>query len=272
MENENVNTLEKALGLARHVIGVQFIYFKQEFEALTIPDYGKKTSFCMMVKAAMDGTLFKASAPNFGCKCAIEALGIQEEMECVESGQRYFSIGLYESRAVAKAVTRTIARIKQHAFGVVLGPLELMEQADAVILMVNAYQLMRIVQGYAYKFATPQNIITAGNQGVCADLAAAPFENNDMNFSVLCAGTRKMCRWGNDEMGVGMPVQQFAPIVEGVIKTLNYIEYPEHKKAIRSRLSAPDELGITIDDTLHYGKLGTEYVRPAEYNALKAGM
>lgn len=81
-----------------------------------------------------------------------------------------------------------------------------------------------------------------------------------------------MCRWGNDEMGVGMPIQQFAPIVEGVIKTLNYIEYPEHKKAIRSRLSAPDELGITIDDTLHYGKLGTEYVRPAEYNALKAGM
>lgn len=272
MENLNVSKLEKSLGLKRHVIGVQFVYFKSEYEALDIPDYNKKTSFCMMVKAAMDGDVFKASANNFGCKCAIEALGIEEEMECVESGQRYFSIGLYESRAVAKAVTKMICRIKQHAFGVVLGPLENMEKADVVIFMTNAYQLMRVVQGYSYKFGTPQNITMAGNQGVCADLCAAPFEKNDMNFSVLCAGTRKMCKWGVEEMGVGVPIQMFAPLVDGVINTLNYIEYPEHKKEIRIRLDSPDELGIVIDDNLHYGKMGKEYVRPSEYDKLKYGI
>lgn len=36
MENENVNKLEKALGLARHIIGVQFIYFKKEFDFCTV--------------------------------------------------------------------------------------------------------------------------------------------------------------------------------------------------------------------------------------------
>ena len=81
-----------------------------------------------------------------------------------------------------------------------------------------------------------------------------------------------MCKWGVEEMGVGVPIQMFAPLVDGVINTLNYIEYPEHKKEIRIRLNSPDELGIVIDDNLHYGKMGKEYVRPSEYDKLKYGI
>ena len=111
----------------------------------------------------------------------------------------------------------------------------------------------------------------AGNQGVCADLTAGPFEKNDLNFSVLCAGTRRMCAWGDDEIGVGLPIQQFEPLTEGIIQTMNYIDYPNQKDAIRARLVSPDELGVTVDDNLHYGKLGKEYVRPDMYEKLKSG-
>lgn len=101
----------------------------------------------MMVKHAMEGNHFKAALEHFACRCAIEALGLEEEMEGVESGQRYYSLKLYESRAVAKAVTRDISRIKQKIYGIEIGPLEELEDADVVMLMVNAYQLMRVVQG-----------------------------------------------------------------------------------------------------------------------------
>ena len=111
----------------------------------------------------------------------------------------------------------------------------------------------------------------AGNQGVCADLTASPFEKNDLNFSVLCAGTRKMCSWQDDEMGVGIPIQQLSPLTEGIIETLNYIEYPERKKAIRQRIQRPDELGVLIDDELHYGKEGKAYVNPQRYEQLRVG-
>ena len=225
----------------------------------------------MMVRKAMDGGHFKASADHFGCRCALEALGLDEEMECVESGERYYSIKLYESRAVAKAVTRDISRIRQRIYGIEIGPLELLGDADVAVFIVNAYQLMRVVEGYSYKYGIPKSLCMAGNQGVCADLTASPFEKNDLNFSVLCAGTRKMCGWTDDELGVGVPFQQLAPLTEGIIKTLNYIEYPDRKKRIRERLEEPEELGVLIDDNLHYGKEGKAYVNPQKYAQLKNG-
>ena len=137
--------------------------------------------------------------------------------------------------------------------------------------MVNAYQLMRVVQGYTYKWGIPKNLYMAGNQGVCADLTAGPFEKNDMNFSVLCAGTRKMCAWEDDEMGVGLPIQQFEPLTDGIIQTMNYIDYPTQKDQISERLDDPMELGVAVDKNVHYGKLGKPYVRPSVYEQLKNG-
>lgn len=268
---KSVDNLNKMLGLEREIIGVRFLYFADEYRELKIEEYGKKTSYCMMVKSAMNGNHFKAKEENFGCRCAAEALGIAKEMDCVESGERYYSIKLYESRAVAKAVTRDISRIKQSIYGIEIGPLKDVEEADVAIFMVNAYQLMRVVEAYSYKFGVPQHIHMAGNQGVCADLTAAPFEQNDLNFSVLCAGTRKVCGWKDEEMGVGVPIQQFIPLVDGMRNTLNYIEYSDRKEAIRNRLDKPDELGIQIDDNLHYGKLGKEYVSPVLYQQKKDG-
>lgn len=110
MKNRDVNRMTKALGLRRKIIGVRFLYFKQEYDKLAVEEYGRKTSYCMMVKHAMEDNCFKAKLENFGCRCALEALGLDEEMECVESGQRYYSLNLYESRAVAKDVTKDISR------------------------------------------------------------------------------------------------------------------------------------------------------------------
>lgn len=271
MKNVDVNRMSKALRLKRRVVGVRFLYFQHEYDRLDISEYGRKTSYCMMVKHAMDGNHFKAKLEHFACRCAIEALGLEEEMEGVVSGQRYYSLNLYESRAVAKDVTRDISRIKQNIWGIEIGPLEELEDADVVMFMVNAYQLMRVVQGYTYKWGIPKNLYMAGNQGVCADLTAGPFEKNDLNFSVLCAGTRKMCSWGDDEIGVGLPIQKFEPLTEGVIQTMNYIDYPTQKNEIRASLTEENELGLIVDDNLHYGKLGKEYVRPSLYEKLKNG-
>ena len=80
-----------------------------------------------------------------------------------------------------------------------------------------------------------------------------------------------MCGWGEDEMGVGLPIQQFTPLTEGVLATMNYIEYPDHKQAIRDSLTTEDELGLLVDDSLHYGKLGHAYVDPKSYEAMKKG-
>ena len=54
MKNRDVNRMTKALGLRRKIIGVRFLYFKQEYDKLAVEEYGRKTSYCMMVKHAME--------------------------------------------------------------------------------------------------------------------------------------------------------------------------------------------------------------------------
>ena len=50
MKNRDVNRMTKALGLRRKIIGVRFLYFKHEYDKLSVEEYGRKTSYCMMVK------------------------------------------------------------------------------------------------------------------------------------------------------------------------------------------------------------------------------
>ena len=54
MKNRDVNRMTKALGLRRKIIGVRFLYFKHEYDKLSVEEYGRKTSYC---KACNEGQL-----------------------------------------------------------------------------------------------------------------------------------------------------------------------------------------------------------------------
>ena len=71
MKNTDVNRMTKALGLQRKIIGVRFLYFRHEYDNMDVAEYGKKTSYCRMVKHALDNNCFKAKFENFGCRCAL---------------------------------------------------------------------------------------------------------------------------------------------------------------------------------------------------------
>lgn len=261
MYEQEVHRLNLALDLKRQVVGVKFLYTWAEFQDSPLPQFQRRTRFCYMVMLASQGERFKSDLSNFGCGCSREALGIDAEDPTTTSGEMYYGCGLYATRAIAKQVQDAVLRIPQHIHGIEVGPLDQLKDADLVILVANAFQMMRIIQGYVHFFGTPKHLGMAGNQGVCSDLAARPYVNNDLNLSVLCAGTRRACRWGEGELGIGMPINQFAPVANGVIQTLNGIEYPEAKVKILSRLEDPLELGITIDLGTHYGIMAGQWER-----------
>ena len=259
---ENVHRVTLALGLQRKIAGVKFYFEDEAISGCGVEQFAGKYSFCQMVNAACNGEHYLYKKNNFGCRCAVEALGLDQEYQCVVSGERYYACQLYESLAVAKKTQRDVLRIDHHCLAIEVGPLEEMKDADIAIIFCDCYQMMRLIQGYTYKFAVAQNIRMAGNQGVCSDLAARPLMMNDLNVSLLCSGTRRRCQWGDGELGAGMPIQLFDSVVEGVIQTLNLTEYKEGKDAVLARLSKPDELGIIIDYDIHYGKTAAKYVRP----------
>lgn len=173
------------------MVGIKFIFTKEHFEKLDIPKLNSKVNYCYMVKMASNGREFKANEENFNCLASARALGIISSNNYVDSGQHYGKHGLYDSLATAKKVQKDITFINHLIYGIEIRPLEnFIKEPDVVVIITNPYNVMRIVQAYTYKYGVHKNITLGGNQGICSECTAVPYENNDLNISTLCSGTR----------------------------------------------------------------------------------
>lgn len=253
MKQQNVMRMSAALGLTRKIVGVRFLYTWAEYQDTPCPPYNANTRFCLMAKRASDGAHFKCQKEHFGCGRSRKALGIDANDSLTASGQIFYSCDLYGSRAIAKQAQDATLFIDQELYGIEIGPLEELADADVVIFFGDSYQMMRIVQGYTYQYGPYQSMSSVGNQGVCSDLCARPYMTNDMNISFLCEGARRACGWTHNDIGVGMPINLFDGLTEGVIQTLNLIDNAEEKQKIAERLPSEDALGIPIDPKNYYG-------------------
>lgn len=259
MEQELVRRLALGLNLQRHIIGVNFLAYQEEFERCpgTVPPL--KHSICGFANLAMDGEAIKFSDARVSCNGGALAVGLREEPERTKSGRIYEHCGLYGSHAVARAVNESMTHIPHRSYGVAMAPLEVMEDADVVIILCTAKQAMRIMQGYSYCYGCARHLSTVGNQAMCSDLCAKPFMNNDLNISFMCCGARMNTRCSDGEMAVSMPIQMFSPVAGGVLATLNVTETVQYKKELLERLDSPDALGFPIEMGAHYGKNAAAY-------------
>ena len=53
---------------------------------------------------------------------------------------------------------------------------------------------------------------------VSSDLVAKPFVRNDINVSLMCCGARTSTVSDEGELGIGMPVNMFEGVSEGILK------------------------------------------------------
>ena len=228
--NGEMDRLYSSINVDRKIVGVKFLFSEDDFNSFDIEPAKAKLSYCMMVKIASSGKSIKVKREHFKCNSSARALGIKESDFHVKSGREYYSYGLYDSLGTAKKVQSTVTYIEDSIYGVVLQPIEMFKvDPDVAIMISNPYNVMRVVQGYTYTYGMAENIKFAGNQGLCSELTARPYENNDINISLLCSNTRFSCKWEDGEMGVGMPYKIFQSVLEGVLNTLNPAE-PDYKK------------------------------------------
>lgn len=258
MIHNAITLLQCALALTLQPVGVKFIFTPEEFAAAAGKPVASKISYCSMVRLAALGYSLKANAAGFGCISAGRALGIIGSNNFVISGRHYARHGLYDSRCTAKGVQTEVTFVRHKAYGVVVRPLaDYDNEPDVVVLLVDPYQAMRVVQGYAYHFGAKKDIKLTGIQALCAECTATPYETNDLNMSVLCAGTRYLCNWEDSLMGLGMPFNKFKPIVEGVASTINAADPIGKKRAILARLQqAGLQLAIDLDKNYYSGLTG----------------
>lgn len=113
---------------------------------------------------------------------------------------------------------------------------EYTEEPDIVIIVTEPFNMMRIIQGHTYHNGQVKNIKLAGMQAICQECTSYPFEINDINISLLCAGTRMLAQWKEDELGIGMPFHKFSGIGDGIERTVNSLERNKNKKEIEKRI------------------------------------
>lgn len=245
-----------ALKLDRKIVGVKFLFNEDEFKDVEAKKLEGKMPYCVMVKLAMLGRAVKATLENFGCLASARALGILEVDELVSSGRRYRESGLYQDLATSKNVFKNMTMCKHKAYGVMIKPVEeYNENPDIVLIITKPYNAMRIIQGYTHIYGCNTSYKMVGNQAVCSECTAYPFESNNINVSLLCSGTRFMGGWGDDEMGIGLPFNKFISVIDGIHATLNPTEPNEKKSEIELRLNdhGRTELEIEYDKNYYTG-------------------
>lgn len=249
--HDAIDKVHCALALKRKITGIKFLFDHDEFEQAEAKPLTTKMPYCVMVKRAMLGHDIKAVLKDFGCMASARVLGIIKPDEFFLSGRHYNRLGLYQNLTVSKHIRRNMTICQHQAYGVMVKPLEnFTTEPDTVLMVCTPFEAMRLIQGHTHQFGYNTTFKIAGNQAICSECTAYPFESGDINISMLCAGTRFMAGWKEEELAIGLPFHRFMPLVEGLWYTLNPTETDRKKKHIEARLSQSKRSDLTIE----YGK------------------
>lgn len=220
---EHIEKLKCILDLETEPVGITFLFTEEEYGSYPVEEINAAMPYCVMVKQAFHGKAIKCRLEHHKCDGATTALALEPSTERIESGQEYFSYNLYSSTAVARRMRASIQSLHRtgvSTYGVAVVPLkDCLSTPDVVIILTNALQSMRFVQGYEYGTGKKPKIDMGAMQGMCSELTASPYLTGEMNVSVLCPSTRMLCKWSSHDMAVGIPYELLGAITEGVEAT-----------------------------------------------------
>ncbi|WP_419749734.1 DUF169 domain-containing protein [Terrisporobacter petrolearius] len=245
MENnwhETVKKIYSSLDLDRKVVGIKLFKNQDEFnnEESLLP--AKKMNYCLAVASASKGYSIKLEKSKFLCKSGSRVLGIDKTDLKNSNGENWSRLGLYCNSQISYSVREELSYVQDDIIGVTVKPIEAYETIpDVIICISNPYNIMRLVQGYAYYYGMPKNINMIGNQGVCLECTARPYVKQDINVSLLCIGTRHKTNWKDGELAIGIPKEQITNTIDGIYKTINIMESNHNKEQIIKKF---DDEGI----------------------------
>lgn len=242
----------------RKIVGVDFIQTRNEYEDCDLDEATHQMFFCMMVKAATIGHGMKVTKKHIYCSAASEVLGFSMPNEDVKSGKRQYERNMYCSEKIAQYVAEGTPYLNHSVYGMVIQPLEKYEKLpDVVMIFCKPYTAMRIIQSYTYYFGYAKNIIFSGMGGVCSELMARSYKNQDINVSFLCSGTRFASEWRDCEVGIAFPGKMLDAILDGLRNTLNTFEPDDKKQYIDLRAKENDvEVDLDFGNNYHESSIG----------------
>ena len=200
MEINKFEKLKQALNLNSNLIGVKLIY--EYNKILTINPKFKEADqmerYCDYVKRASQGEFLKIKKGDFSCHTADIMLGFKES-ENLELTMRLEVKGLKY---------------------ILLFPINkyLLENYDSVILILNPFDCMNIIEAYVRLYQKPLKITCGAINGVCSEVTAYVIKRNEVNFSFLCPNSRGNGVFSDCELLCGIPSRMTNDLVDEIMK------------------------------------------------------
>lgn len=254
--------LEALLELSKKPVGIRFVLDQNEFDQSSLPEPRMGMPYCTAVMTATKGESYKMDAAHSACIAGSRALGLSEITEDAFSGKRHRDLGVYKNLCISRSIAKDMVYCVHRCAGVEIQPLELYSSTvpDVLVMIVNPYTAMRIVQAYAYHYGQLKNIKMTGMNAICQECTSYPYEKNTLNLSMLCSGTRRVGRWGKDELAIGLPYHYVNDVIDGLKNTITPMEQNKEKDRIAKRLSEKGfqaELTIQKNHNYYKGAYGT---------------
>lgn len=260
-QNELLHAL---LELDHEIVGVRFLHHETDYKNNSAQEILYKMPYCVMVKSALAGHRIKVKKENFGCMAAARALGFVAPKASFLEGKDGYSFGIYKDLETAKCSSGNITLLDSSHYGMTIAPLDQCKAAPDIIIMVTKpYNAMRMTQAYTYSFGNQNPFKMGGLQAMCSETTAYPMKTGNLNISMLCAGTRNLCHWKEEELAIGFPYRKLEAILTGLLQTLNPLERNHKKQIIQDKFEAlgiapiPIQMNRNYDDNLYeFGKNG----------------
>ncbi len=208
------DTLKKYLGLKGSPVALMFAG-KKEMIPDIIPGIEGKFRHCAMVNMARkEGKTFYATVDNHECMGGAWALGLREITDTLRSGQFYFKLGKFESWASCKRTIDHIHHVPaKETFATVYAPLESTPFTPHIVMIVATPRAMlKLAQSTLFRLGGRIYPEFAGIQSVCSDISAQTYLTGRPNFSLGCDGSRRFSGIADDEMVMGIPLEQLQEI------------------------------------------------------------
>lgn len=246
---ESTDKLRAYLDLDRMPVGIKFLKTKNDYDNFDADTRENKITYCNSIHFASMGHKLKLSDAHQACGKGAVAVGLRDEPKPMANGMARYKFGAYDSLETSKDVADKMDFIKEDFYGYAAMPLdEFKEDPDVVIVISKSYNVMRLIQGYAYKHGNTAKINTVGLQALCRDLTSYVYNEDTINISFLCPGTRLVANWKQDELGFATSFSAWYDIVEGIIKTTNPFERDKNKGKILEKLPEDEK------DSIEFGK------------------
>lgn len=253
---------ECLLALTRKPVGVKLFFSEEAFENCSFAVPRSKLPYCVAVRMAGEGFAWKIGLEQTGCMGGARALGMVPLDAGYRTGEVFMERAVYCGIEVAKQVAESMTLVQRRAVGFAAAPLEQWEHGqsteaqkmvpDIVLLICDPYTAMRIVQGYTYQFGTNTAYRLSGNQAICSECTAYPFERGKLNLSMLCSGTRIKAGWKDNELALGIPYTQLDKLLDGVEATVNPMDNDAHKHRIAEGLKETNTCRLKPEDIQYH--------------------